>query len=230
LVQIKKRDFVDLIDRYDSMRERFRSLAESRLASDAQTRFREISTPKTEFVNQGLYNAQKLLVLDLDSCTRCDECVRACADTHGGVTRFVREGLRFDKYLIASACRSCTDPYCMVGCPVDAIHRDGSLEIKIEDHCIGCGLCAQNCPYGNINMVQYDEHQRPWSPGQRAARVVNKATTCDLCRSVGVDASHPQDEVSCVYACPHAAAFRMSGAELLDRLQAAYAESKLADR
>ena len=35
-----------------------------------------------EFVQQGLFQGQKLLVLDLLSCTRCDECTRACADSH----------------------------------------------------------------------------------------------------------------------------------------------------
>jgi len=57
------------------------------------------------------------------------------------------------RFLVASACRSCTDPYCLVGCPVDAIHREGSLETVIEDHCIGCGQCAKNCPYHNIRMI-----------------------------------------------------------------------------
>ena len=31
-----------------------------------------------EFTEQGLYNAQRLLVLDLEACTRCDECTKAC--------------------------------------------------------------------------------------------------------------------------------------------------------
>ena len=77
----------------------------------------------SEFTDQGLYNAQRLLVLDLEACTRCDECTKACSDTHDGVTRLIREGLRIDKWLVASSCRSCSDPYCLVGCPVDAIHR-----------------------------------------------------------------------------------------------------------
>jgi Fe-S-cluster-containing hydrogenase component 2 len=41
----------------------------------------------------------------------------------------------------------------MVGCPVDSIHRGKHLQIVIEDHCIGCGLCAENCPYGSIFMI-----------------------------------------------------------------------------
>ena len=35
----------------------------------------------------------------------------------------IREGLRFDKWLVASSCRSCLDPYCMIGCPVNSIRR-----------------------------------------------------------------------------------------------------------
>ncbi|MBC7855769.1 MAG: cyclic nucleotide-binding domain-containing protein [Pirellulaceae bacterium] len=160
----------------------------------------------TEFLDQGLYNAQKLLVLDLEACTRCDECTKACADTHGGVPRLIRDGLRFDKWLVASACRSCTDPYCLVGCPVDAIHRLADRkEILIESHCIGCGLCAANCPYGNINMHVEDD-----GPVLRS-----RATMCDLCH----DIVGPEEEVSCVFACPHNAAFRMSGPELLERVQ-----------
>lgn len=226
LVRIEKQDFFNLIEMHDSLRDRFIELARERMRSDVTNREQKESTPLSQFLQQGLYNAQKLLVLDLDSCTRCDECVKACADTHGGVTRLVREGLRFDKFLVASACRSCTDPYCMVGCPVDSIHREGSLEIIIEDHCIGCGLCAQNCPYGNINMVEFDENLRPYKPGMKTAQVVNKATTCDLCSSIGVDASNPNDEVSCVYACPHDAAFRMSGPELLMQIQNRFESSR----
>ena len=38
------------------------------------------------------------------------------------------------------------------------------------------------------------------------------ATTCDLCRDVVGPDDNP---ASCVYACPHNAAFRMSGDDLL---------------
>jgi Fe-S-cluster-containing dehydrogenase component len=44
--------------------------------------------------------------------------------------------------------------------------------------------------------------------------IQQKATTCDLCRDVVADNKDP----SCVYACPHTAAMRMSGAELLQRV------------
>jgi Fe-S-cluster-containing hydrogenase component 2 len=147
--------------------------------------------PLSQFLNQGLMEAQSLLVLDLEKCTRCDNCTRACADAHDGVTRLIREGLRFDKFLIATSCRQCRDPLCMVGCPVGSIRRRNSLEVIIEDWCIGCGLCAKNCPYGNISM-------QPVETGSIAKR---KATSCDLCTD--------HKEPSCVYACPHDAAHRV---------------------
>jgi Fe-S-cluster-containing hydrogenase component 2 len=146
--------------------------------------------------------AQSLLVMDLERCTRCDACVRACADAHDGVTRLIREGQRFDKYLVATSCRHCRDPLCMVGCPVGSIRRRNSLEVIIENWCIGCGLCAKNCPYGNINMHPFQVLENdPLNPGRHMAVVKQKATSCDLCTDLA--------EPSCVYACPHDAAHRV---------------------
>src|SRR6266853_1986910 len=172
-----------------------------------QERLRMVrSVPLERFLSQGLMEAQSLLVLDLDKCIRCDACVTACADSHDGVTRLVREGLRFENFLVATSCRQCRDPLCMVGCPVGAIRRRNSLEVIIEDWCVGCGLCAKNCPYGNINMhsfnAQADDHE---NPGHKKAVVQKKATTCDLCTE--------QAEPSCVYACPHDAAHRVEPRE-----------------
>lgn len=164
------------------------------------------NTTMASFVSQGLYNAQSLLVLDLESCTRCDECTKACADAHGGETRLVREGLRFENFLVATSCRSCTDPYCLVGCPVNAIFREGNKEIVIEDHCIGCGQCATNCPYGNITMYGHQEGYRI-EGNEKIPVIRQKAATCDQCKSIG---GSPR----CVYSCPHDAAFRMTGEQL----------------
>jgi Fe-S-cluster-containing hydrogenase component 2 len=212
IVRIGKEDFRELLLLVPTLKTQVVTEANRALSREQPGKTSQPSSPSkpsspllAEFLSQGLYNAQKLLVLDLEACTRCDECTKACADTHGGVPRLIRDGLRFDKWLVASACRSCTDPYCLVGCPVDAIHRQADRkEIQIESHCIGCGLCAANCPYGNINMHQEDE-----GPILRS-----RATMCDLCH----DIVGPEEEVSCVFACPHNAAFRMSGGELLEKV------------
>jgi Fe-S-cluster-containing hydrogenase component 2/CRP-like cAMP-binding protein len=173
------------------------------------------------YVELGLYQGQRVLALDLLSCTRCDECTKACANSHDGHARLLREGKRFGDFLIAASCRSCHKPYCMEGCPVDAIHRKGDrLEVVIENHCIGCGLCERNCPYGSIHMVPRDTPNLAaladeaiavgGNPQLTAAR---RAVNCDLCGSVG-------GKPFCVAACPHEAAFRMDGLQLLREVSA----------
>ena len=178
-----------------------------------------------EYVNQGLYEAHSVLVLDLDRCTRCDQCTRGCIEEHGhdshgmGVSRLLREGVRFGNYVVATSCRSCTDAHCMIGCPVDSIHRGRHQQIVIEDHCIGCGLCAENCPYGSISMLPNQrkpiEVHDPARPGKAMLVGQPKAAVCDLCDAHG-SRSSPQPQ--CVTSCPHDAAFRLTGPELLERV------------
>jgi Fe-S-cluster-containing dehydrogenase component len=167
------------------------------------------------FLDQGLFQAQRMLALDLERCTRCDECTKACADAHGdGHSRLLRDGLRFDTFLIASSCRSCHQPYCMSGCPVDSIHRGkATLEILIDQHCIGCGLCEKNCPYGAIQMIAADPDA---TVAPQTASVARKALNCDLCH----DLVRPGADPFCVSACPHEAAYRLSGEEMWKRVTA----------
>jgi Fe-S-cluster-containing hydrogenase component 2 len=201
-VRISGDDFRKMIEMFPEIRAEFERVAEDRLAQNRSRQKTTDSTELNDFLAQGLMQAQSLLVLDLEKCTRCDECVNACADAHDGVTRLVREGLRFDKYLIATSCRQCRDPLCMVGCPVGSIRRRNSLEVIIEDWCIGCGLCASNCPYGNISMHEFAvETPDPKQESRKVASTRKKATGCDLCTE--------HAEPSCVYACPHDAAHRV---------------------
>ena len=203
VVRIPGDDFRRMLDEFPEVRHKLEEVAADRVAANQQRLTQIESVPVDQFLSQGLMEAQSLLVLDLDRCTRCDQCVRACADAHDGVSRLIREGLRFDKYLVATSCRSCRDPLCMVGCPVGSIRRRNSLEIIIEDWCIGCGQCANNCPYGNINMHPFPvEMADPEHPGRMIASTRLKATGCDLC----TDHAEP----SCVYACPHDAAHRVN--------------------
>jgi Fe-S-cluster-containing hydrogenase component 2 len=202
LVKISSDDFREMVARYPNVRAGLEAVAAERRAANAQRLQMVHSVPIDQFLSQGLMEAQSLLILDLENCTRCDACVNACADAHDGVTRLVRDGLRFENYLVATSCRQCRDPLCMVGCPVGAIRRRNSLEVIIEDWCIGCGLCARNCPYGNINLHPFEVMaEDPDHAGRKKAAVKQKATSCDLCTHL--------KEPSCVYACPHDAAHRV---------------------
>jgi Fe-S-cluster-containing hydrogenase component 2 len=200
-----------MLDRFPEIRRKLEAESAEHVEQNRQRVMQVADVPVDQFLNQGLMEAQSLLILDLDRCTRCDQCVRACADAHDGVSRLIREGLRFDRYLVATSCRQCRDPLCMVGCPVGSIRRRNSLEVIIEDWCIGCGQCANNCPYGNINMHPFPVELEDLSyPGRTIASVKVKATSCDLC----LDHAEP----SCVYACPHDAAHRVNPPEFFGGL------------
>lgn len=215
LVKIRKEDFEQMLTNFPKVKEMLTEVADARIKSSQKKQLPR-GLNLDEFLNQGLFEAQNLLVIDLDRCTRCDLCVRACAEAHDGVTRLLRDGLRYDKYLVATTCRTCRDPLCMTQCPVGSIRRKDNLEIIIEDWCIGCSKCAELCPFGNINMhpVELMEEVKAAqaAPADGAApkpaaapKKTFKAATCDLC----TDLSMP----SCVYACPHDAARRVDPTE-----------------
>jgi Fe-S-cluster-containing hydrogenase component 2 len=75
------------------------------------------------------------------------------------------------------------------------------LEISIKDWCIGCGLCAKECPYSNINLHEFTVLKPNPETGKMQESVTKKATVCDLCSE--------HAEPACVYACPHDAAHRV---------------------
>jgi len=154
-------------------------------------------------VGRRLINGTKAMLIDLERCVRCDDCVRACAATHGGNPRFVRHGPTFDHWMVANACMHCTDPVCMIGCPTGAIHRtqSGGNVVINDDTCIGCGTCAASCPYDNIRMVDIRD------PGDaevvdEQSRPIRKATKCDFC-------ADQLGGPACVRACPHDAMVRV---------------------
>lgn len=214
LVRISKDDFNEMTRRFGEIRKQLEQTAHDRAATNRLKADQNRTLTLPQYIDQGLYQAQSLLILDLEKCTRCDECVRACAQAHDGVSRLIRDGIRFDKFLVTTSCRSCRDPYCMVGCPVGSIRRKNDLEIIIEDWCIGCGRCAEQCPYGNISLHPFDMQVRDLATGEVRNETRKKAAVCDLCTDQCLT---EDDEPSCVYACPHDAAHRVDGQTFFDK-------------
>jgi Fe-S-cluster-containing hydrogenase component 2 len=102
-------------------------------------------------VSNGVVEGTEVLVIDLDTCIHCNECEEACARRHGH-SRMNRKGMVVGNISIATACRQCQDPVCML-CSRAGIARLPTGEVYITESCIGCGICAERCPYGAISIV-----------------------------------------------------------------------------
>ncbi|WP_036303300.1 FAD-dependent oxidoreductase [Methylotenera sp. L2L1] len=169
-------------------------------------------------IQQGVGEATDVLLIDESLCVRCNHCEQACADTHGGATRLDRDtGPIYANIRVPTSCRHCEHPHCMKDCPPDAIHRAPHGEVYIDDSCIGCGNCQQNCPYDVIQMavIQDQPEQSLWQmllgiqPKQVASTNNTKvAVKCDMCKDIA-------DGPVCVRACPVGAALRVNPEELL---------------
>jgi CRP-like cAMP-binding protein/thioredoxin reductase len=180
-------------------------------------------------ISRGMGEATNALLINDSLCIGCDNCERACAETHGGISRLRR---RADESLndwhVAGACLHCELPHCMKDCPTDAIRRSADGEVFITEACIGCGNCETNCPYNAISL-RYPAARKPgllaWlllgagpGPGDRGQRAPPRAddarlaVKCDACREL-------RGGYACVNACPTGAAIRVGSDSFIDLVQ-----------
>jgi Fe-S-cluster-containing hydrogenase component 2 len=198
LVRMTRTDFEDLLRAHPDLRQELWAVTLERLKQRGDAIRHPTGSEYLQMaVQTGLIHGESVLMIDLNTCTRCDDCVRACADTHGGIPRFIREGFKFKNWLVPTSCYQCTDPVCMIGCPTGAITRPiGTTEVSIDPlTCIGCGNCARRCPWGNIVNVPYSHPV--------LKKEIQLATKCDLCLGRGAGPA-------CVQMCPHGSAVRVS--------------------
>lgn len=212
----------------------------SRLEDDLSVLLQENNTLLTHtesasamgfFMDQGLGEATDALIIDTGLCVGCDNCERACEDTHGGVSRLQRSiGDNFGRFQVPTACRHCETPHCMKDCPPDAIHRTASGAVYITDSCIGCGNCESNCPYNVIQLVAAPAPKTPLLPhwltamlsmsandagstsGSGSSTAVKLAVKCDACMTL-------PGGPACVRACPTGAAARLGSEQLLSLIE-----------
>lgn len=143
--------------------------------------------------------------IDVAKCTGCKTCVVACKDAHNlpvgrnfrTVHEVVEGGWKQDAdgawvqdvkaYYLSISCNHCTDPACVKVCPTKAHHKrtEDGLVVIDREKCVGCGMCAQACPYGAPKL---DEK-------------VRKMTKCDACLARLEKGRMP----ICVESCPQRA-------------------------
>ncbi|MGH7088465.1 MAG: cyclic nucleotide-binding domain-containing protein, partial [Stellaceae bacterium] len=226
-IKIDSGAFRSLLDHAPELRRQVEEKLEIRLMEQQRAEIGGAQGGLIEFLlHQGIGEATDVLLIDESLCVRCDNCEKACAETHHGVSRLNREaGPTYASLHVPTSCRHCEHPHCMKDCPADAIHRTPNGEVYIDDKCIGCGNCERNCPYGVIQMAAVPAHKpglMSWlflgrgsgpgedkSPDAMAKRTGGKhAVKCDMCK--GIDGGP-----ACVRACPTGAAIRVNPEEFI---------------
>jgi len=189
-------------------------------------------------IDNGIGEATDVLLIDETLCVGCDNCEKACADSHEGLSRLNREAGRTYAHLhVPTSCRHCEHPHCMADCPPNAIRRGPDGEVFIDETCIGCGNCQRNCPYGVIRMdsvppkkpsllswLLFGAGPGPGEPSKKwrkknagPVEQPKKAIKCDMCS--GIDGGP-----ACVRACPTGAALRVSPETFLSAARLAEGE------
>ena len=230
-IRIDGAAFRSLLDRYPEIRRQVREKIQARLAERQRAQLGVGPGAVIEFFTRtGAIEATDVLLIDESLCVRCDNCEKACAETHHGVSRLNREaGPTFATLHVPTSCRHCEDPHCMKDCPPDAIHRAPNGEVFIADNCIGCGNCERNCPYGVIQMAAIPA-EKPrllsWllfglgnGPGEdKTPEAIAKRTgakhavKCDMCKDI-------DGGPACVRACPTGAAIRVGPEQFISLMQ-----------
>ena len=234
-VRLDSSSFKQLINRLPILRLRLQAEYRQRAAANLAMQGAPVGGDIISFlIAQGAGEATDILLIDESLCVRCDNCEKACAETHGGTSRLDREaGPTFASVHVPTSCRHCEHPHCMKDCPPDAIHRAPNGEVFIADNCIGCGNCERNCPYGVIHMaakppkkpgvLQWLLFGRGHGPGEvpyekkkskDGPPKAKKAVKCDMCKGIS-------GGPACVRSCPTGAAIRISPEEF-----PAYAQSR----
>jgi CRP-like cAMP-binding protein/Fe-S-cluster-containing dehydrogenase component len=214
VVELPRQAFANLYQRYPHIIKAYRKY-------DLEVRGASASTGgasrtgmmfTADLIGLGVAQARSALIIDMDLCVRCGNCVQACSDLHNGYSRLIRRGKKLTRreqggslqnLFFPNSCLHCRTPDCMAPCPVGSIARDKDGEVYIKDHCVGCGGCAKACEFGNISMVVVGD--------KKAAKPKRLASKCDICR--GYDAPN------CVYNCPQGAIVRIDPNEYFDELQ-----------
>jgi CRP-like cAMP-binding protein/thioredoxin reductase/Fe-S-cluster-containing hydrogenase component 2 len=224
-IQLSAENFQFLLDRDAELKKQISAEYKRRLSRNMTMQHMGRGNIISFLVSQGVGEATDVLLIDESLCIRCDNCEKACAETHGGTSRLDREaGPTYASIHVPTSCRHCEHPHCMKDCPPDAIKRAPDGEVFVADNCIGCGNCQRNCPYGVIQMA-IKPPRKPglisWllfglgsGPGQIPAGkikkdpdAIKKAVKCDMCKDL-------KGGAACVRACPTGAALRIKPDQL----------------
>ncbi|HEX7734649.1 MAG TPA: FAD-dependent oxidoreductase [Ktedonobacteraceae bacterium] len=169
VAQLPQQALKALFQRYPQVEQRFSQRMKAYLYTVEITGKRGTGSIAQEglhaLVSDGVVEGTEVLVIDLDKCIHCNECEFACERRHGH-SRMNRKGMVIGNISITTTCRHCQDPVCLL-CSRAGIARHPNGEVYITESCIGCGICAERCPYGAISIAQLDDDASEQGSWQR---------------------------------------------------------------
>lgn len=162
---------------------------------------------------------------DVSKCTACRGCMVACKQwknlpaemeafdgsyqSHKDLSPYTLNLIRMkevykdgemDWIFRKSQCMHCGVPSCAKACPQDALKKTAEGPVAfIEENCIGCGYCVQNCPF---DIPKIDEKRK-------------KSTKCDLC----IDRIQNGMTPSCALTCTADAIFFGTREEMVKKAE-----------
>ena len=121
----------------------------------------------------------KATLLDVSKCTACRACQVACKEWNDlpaentvclgcydnppdlspvtwnriAFDEVERDGGQVDWLFRSIRCMHCTDASCVNVCPTGAAHHEGEFVIIDPEVCVGCGYCAEACPFNIPRLV-----------------------------------------------------------------------------
>jgi len=136
-----------------------------------------------------------VIIHDPTVCRGCGICELACSLVHEGACgpslsriRIINDVLEFN--WLGQICHQCDWPECYFACPVSAIKIDSKTGARYIDEsvCIGCGKCAEACPF----MPEVETLKKKTLKGKTVF------IKCDLCKD-------REEGPACVEYCPRGA-------------------------
>lgn len=158
--------------------------------------------------SSGLPASDGYLLVDIKKCQGCASCMLACSLVHEGVEslslsriQIIQNAFKsFPNDITIEQCRQCVEPACVAACPVDALTADarfGNVRMVDFEKCIGCGACAEACPF--------TPSRSSLAPAENFDGE-DKAYKCDLCSLTPYHwdkaGGGPDGKKACVEICP----------------------------
>ena len=231
-IEIKRKEFLELARREDARLDPLQKDVSRRVIDNARMQVRpEAGSMMNFLMDEGLGEATNVLVIDEALCVGCDNCEKACAETHGGVSRLDREaGATFAQHAHPDRVPSLRAAALHEGLSAERdpplgerrglhqrnLHRLRQLpgELPVRRHPDGVRRAEEA---GSVVVAVVRRGQRPGrDAGLRTSRSRKgkgkKAVKCDAC--VGLEGGP-----ACVRACPTGAAIRIGPEQFIDLVE-----------